>query len=437
MSTKKRKKTGYWYNDYKLIYVIKNESAKKYLEPLRSSMNDKTASYDVSLRDARRTIDVIFEISDAVNRTRNLRELYQAIHRSLGKILNVDNFFIAIHHPEKDSISFPYYIDEKDECPSEIYKFSRTASFAGQIIQAAQPMFFYKEDLFNLSRKVQRGIIGTPSEVMMGVPLRIKNKITGVLAVQSYRSRYIYKKEDLAILNLVGQHIALAIERKESDEAYRHQRKVLEKILETSPVGIALIENRVFKWVNPEMVSLFGYESKDAFKEADLEMIYESRESYLEADKKIYSGFSNTRKTEMESILMKKDGTSFPAHIQMSSPDPSNPMAWIIATFTNISARKQADAEKIKNEKLQGVLEMAGAVCHELNQPLQALLGYSELLIMDQPEDSQNTQDMEAIRNQVERISRITQRLSGITRYKTVDYPGNKKIVDIWGASDN
>ncbi len=399
-------------------------------------MNQKTKDYKVPIRDAHKTIDVIFEISDAVNRTRNLRELYQAIHISLGKILNVDNFFIAIHHPEKDSISFPYYVDEKDECPSEIFNFSDTASLTGQIIQAGHPMIFYREDILNLAKKLKGKIIGTPSEVMIGAPLKIKNNITGALAVQSYTSRHMYQKHDLGLLNLVGQHIGLAIERKESDQAYRKQRKVLEKILETSPVGIALIENKIFKWVNPEMVSLFGY-SKDTFKEADLEMIYDSNESYLKAGERIHTGFSHTRKTEMETKLMRKDGTTFPAHIHMSSADPSNPMAWIIATFTDISERKQVDAERIRNEKLQGVLEMAGAVCHELNQPLQALMGYSELLIMDEPKDSQNAKDIQVIMNQVTRISRITQRLSSITRYKTVDYPGNKKIVDIWGASDN
>jgi signal transduction histidine kinase len=36
-------------------------------------------------------------------------------------------------------------------------------------------------------------------------------------------------------------------------------------------------------------------------------------------------------------------------------------------------------------EKLQAVLELAGAVCHELNQPIQAILGHSELLLMDLP----------------------------------------------------
>ena len=44
----------------------------------------------------------------------------------------------------------------------------------------------------------------------------------------------------------------------------------------------------------------------------------------------------------------------------MNCGDVSNPMAWTIATITDISQRKAARKEKYEMERLQGVLEMAG-----------------------------------------------------------------------------
>ena len=70
-------------------------------------MNKLAVSKSSKFRDADKTIQVLFEISNAVNNTFNLDELYKAIHQSLGKILNVDNFFIAIRNKDKDSIFFP------------------------------------------------------------------------------------------------------------------------------------------------------------------------------------------------------------------------------------------------------------------------------------------------------------------------------------------
>ncbi|MCP3872504.1 MAG: response regulator [Desulfobacteraceae bacterium] len=88
----------------------------------------------------------------------------------------------------------------------------------------------------------------------------------------------------------------------------------------------------------------------------------------------------------------------------------------------------------VEKEKFQGVLEMAGAICHELNQPLMSIAGYSELLLMDLSEDNPQYKTLRIINEQVHRLGRITKKLMNITKYKTKSYlEGN--IVDIDEAS--
>ena len=347
-------------------------------------------------------MNVLLEIAEAVNRTQNLNELYHAIHNSLGKILNADNFFIAIHHPEKDSISFPYYVDEYDKDIHEIAEFSKTASLTGRVIQAGMPLLFQKKDILRHARSVHKKTIGTLSHTWLGAPLKIGTRVTGAVAVQSYTPDISYGEKDLNILDRVARHIALALERREFSDALQEQGQILEKILETSPVGIAL----------------------------------PSKEAFLAAGKSIYDHFPHTNKLELDLLLMRRDKSTFHGHLKVGSSDPDNPMACLIATFSDITERNRAEQERGERERLQGVLEMAGAVCHELNQPLQTLLGHSELIIMDQDPDSQVVKDMHTIQANISRISQITRRLAGITKYKTMEYPGNLKIVDIWESSD-
>ena len=129
-----------------------------------------------------------------------------------------------------------------------------------------------------------------------------------------------------------------------------------------------------------------------------------------------------------------------PAIVQEQKTGRVVMMAWMnraslestIATFTDISLRDIAQQEKLEKEKLQGVLEMAGAICHEINQPIQAIIGYSELF---DPPEAITAKELEQIKFQATRIGNITKRLSKITRYKTIPYPGDTKIVDIWGSS--
>ena len=397
-------------------------------------MNPFGSEKTASLPDPSKTIELLFKISEAVSSTRNLDELYGVIHKSLGEILNVDNFYIAIYNQKEDKLTFPYHVDEQARIPSEINGFFRLPSSVKWVIQNRKPILFHKDEIIRLVDLEFPKTVKS-SKAWLGAPLIINNRVKGAIVTQSYESSNAYGKEDLELLNSVSQHIALAIERKESDETLTEQRKILEKILESSPVGIALIQNRVFKWVNSEMIRMFGYRVKQDFENKNTRMIYCSEEEYERTGDKIYSGLSHCGTADYEIFLAKKDGARFPVHIRLSCGDPKDPMAWTIATVSDISQRKAAETEKFERERLQGVLEMAGAVCHEINQPLQAILGYSELLLIDAESGKAESYNINSIKNQANRLGKITQKLSNITHYRTVKYPGNKKIVDIWGSS--
>jgi PAS domain S-box-containing protein len=382
-------------------------------------------------RDNARTLEVLFEISEAVSITRNPEELYRVMHSSLGRILKAENFFIALHHEDRDSITFPYYVSEKDERPEEIFHFSKTASLTGKVIRARGPLIFYAKDILDFARAQGQKVIGTVSKIWLGAPLIIKDRVIGVIALQSFNSPDDYTKKDLDLLTAVSQHIALAIERKETEEKLAEQRRVLEKILESSPVGICLVENRIFKWVNAEMVRMFGYKTKEAFENLNVRMIYKSDEDFSTAGKLIYTDLKKSGKSDFDFDLKRKDGGLFKAHVIITSPHQENPLESTIVTIVDISGREEAHQEKMKREKLQGVLEMAGAICHEINQPLQTILGYSTLF---EDNEAISPEDLQKIKKQAIRIGDITRRLSNITRYKTLEYPGDTRIIDIWGS---
>ncbi len=90
----------------------------------------------------------------------------------------------------------------------------------------------------------------------------------------------------------------------------------------------------------------------------------------------------------------------------------------------DIADKKRAQEEQFKHEKLQGVLELAGTVCHELNQPFQIISGYAELMMMDKGinENSKFYTLIPKIKKQIDRMGQITQKLNQITEYKTKNY---------------
>lgn len=104
---------------------------------------------------------------------------------------------------------------------------------------------------------------------------------------------------------------------------------------------------------------------------------------------------------------------------------------------TAVGERIVALQNKLRQrDKLQGVLEMAGAVCHELNQPLQSVFGFSELLMMDLDPDDPRYPTLRKIKDGVERIGELTRKIMQISKYRTKGYlDGRGRIVDIHEAA--
>lgn len=215
-----------------------------------------------------------------------------------------------------------------------------------------------------------------------------------------------------------------------AEEALKESRNTLNGILSASPVGIALVENRVLKWANESFLKMFGFESKEEYGDKNTMMFYATEDEYHRVGNRIYNKLKSGKRADEDMTLKRKDGSIFSGHVKMSCHDPSNPMGKAIVTISDISWRKLAETERINKEKLQGVIETAGAVCHEFNQPLQAISGYAELLIMEIENDHPYFDKITKIKSQVDRMGDLTQKLMGITKYETMKYLTGR-IIDI------
>ena len=131
-----------------------------------------------------------------------------------------------------------------------------------------------------------------------------------------------------------------------------------------------------------------------------------------------------TAKTDTDDIVK---GFEFGAADYVTKPFNSSEL--LARVYTHLELKK-VENERIQKEKLQGIIEMAGAVCHELNQPMQVASITAELLLADVKEDNPVYKDLKTIKKQTDRMGVITRKLMRITKYETKDYLKGK-IIDI------
>lgn len=91
-----------------------------------------------------------------------------------------------------------------------------------------------------------------------------------------------------------------------------------------------------------------------------------------------------------------------------------------------------ADAEAVEKARIAAVLETAIAVNHEVNNPLTAVLGNTQLLLLQSDRlDPQTIRRLQAIEESALRIKDVTQRLLRQGKIRTTEYPGGLRMLDL------
>jgi len=217
-----------------------------------------------------------------------------------------------------------------------------------------------------------------------------------------------------------------------AEESLKKSNETVNSILSACPIGIGLVENRIIKRVNEAMKKMFHFDTEADYLGKSARIVYASDEDFQKIGTFIFNQFKIGKEAVLDTTFKRKDGTTFSGHLKVNTLYPPDPMQRATFTISDISWRKQAELELLKKEKLQAVVEMAGAVCHEMNQPMQvALVQLAECLVMDEFESGPVKQKAENIRQQLNSLREMSRKLMHITKYETRDYVKGEKIIDI------
>jgi len=159
----------------------------------------------------------LYDISNALNTVDNLHELFLKIREFLGNVIDTTNFYVALYDKKTDMLSLPFDVDEKDDF--EIFPAGKTLT--AYVIKTGKPLLVDDKLLDRLIKEGHVESIGAPSEIWLGVPLKVESEIIGVIAVQSYDDPNLYTEKDIDILTFISEEIALAIKHKQADESLR------------------------------------------------------------------------------------------------------------------------------------------------------------------------------------------------------------------------
>lgn len=404
------------------------------LEELRRQYEQLVAT-DEERNRAELVRSTLFKIAIAATQAKSLNEFYKSIHRHLGELVDTTNFYIALHERE-NMFSFPYFVDQYDEgvefAPQDLKK-----SLTAYVFRTQKPLLADKKVYEDMIKRGEAELVGTPSKIWLGVPLKTDRDVIGVVVLQSYTDSTLFSEKDLEMLNFVSMQIAWAIERKQSEEALLKSEELLRTVINGAHEAIIAIgEDGLITLFNPAAEKMFG-RSKDEMWGQPLDglMPGEYREKHRKYMKKYFSkGISRGAiGNVIERPALRGNGTLFPIEISMAAGKLANEK-FVVGVVREITKRKQAEEEKQELEdrlrqvqKMEAIGNLSGGVAHDFNNLLTVINGNAEAALLKLQKDHPLHKHFNAIYQSGKRAEDLTRQLLGFSRKQIFD----AKIIDI------
>ncbi len=118
-----------------------------------------------------------------------------------------------------------------------------------------------------------------------------------------------------------------------------------------------------------------------------------------------------------EGQVVRSDGTGIPVLLQTSSMPGSIPdQTWLVVVAEDLRDTRKLEAERLRSEQLEGLVEMSATLAHEIRNPLMGLSAQAELLADQLPPDDKRSRYIDVIISEVDRINATITRMLNFVR---------------------
>ncbi len=195
------------------------------------------------------------------------------------------------------------------------------------------------------------------------------------------------------VISYASQKLILAIsqnitERKQAEMEIRKSEKRFRDLCEMLPEAVFEADLEMnLNFMNQQAFIMFGYSQQDfgeGLKLYDM-LATQERERARTHGKQQLEG-AQYGATEYRAL--KKDGTLFPVLLHTNPVIENNSISGFRGIIIDITERKLMEEHLIDIQKMESIGNLAGGIAHDFNNILFPIVGVSELLMEDLPENS-------------------------------------------------
>lgn len=213
------------------------------------------------------------------------------------------------------------------------------------------------------------------------------------------------------------QQARLLKEEKERAEEIHKYHAAIEQI----PDGVMIIDkNQKIQYANPAFTRITGYTQEEAVGMSP--MVLSSERNSRETLQGIVATVKIGKVWSGRLINKRKDGTLYTEESVVTPVfDSSGEIVSFVATMRDITDELSREEDMYHRQKMVAVGQLAGGVAHDFNNILQAILGFSEILMHQMEPDSLAYRNAEQICIASKRAAALTRGLLALGRKEQKD----------------
>jgi PAS domain S-box-containing protein len=270
---------------------------------------------------------------------------------------------------------------------------------------------------------------------LLAVPLKVKGEVIGIIRILS-ATHHCFTSSEINFAVTVAEIGGTAIQ---NARTYRQITLLFNQVEESErfvanilncirPQLLVVDRNLHLVLANRVFLDAMGKEEQDVLG-ADYHALWQGK-ACPAGNCPVEQVLATGQVASQEHQLVKDDGPHWLERTASPMLDETGEVEYVIEVIRDITAKRQLELEHLERVKLQGVVELAGTVAHEINSPLFAALGTAQLLEEDLESDELAKEVRTIIRN-LKTIGELTRKMTAMTGFESRDYVGGTKIAEL------
>ena len=393
-------------------------------------VNGSTAAFYVLYRDisdrkrAEALNCALYSVAEKACVAQDLQQFFAAIHGIVDELMPAGNFSIAIHDPESQLLSFPYFVDQQATAPAPS---PAARGLVEYILRTGEPLLCTPKLLQQLQQRGEVELAGPAPLHWLGIPLKVNHHAFGALVLKNYSEKSALRERDKEVLTLVSHQLAAAIDHKRNEQSLRRSEVRYRSLVQTAVYGIyrSSLQGE-FLDVNPALIGMLGYSS--ALEVLGLDP---QKDVFLDSGEyaRLVDEFQRTGRVDGFEVRWKrKDGAAITVRISGRAVASEHQPADVLeAIAEDITERRVLEDQFRQSQKMEAVGRLAGGIAHDFNNLLTVVSGYTEVLLDQLTPAHPLHAKAESIQQASDRATTLTRQLLAFSRKQLLQL----KVVDV------